>query len=75
MQLAKIATAGTEKALLADVTEKNPDASYVELLRLFKVRRSVLDLDGDFSRGRCICACCIVSAAHCPRTSARSCRT
>jgi hypothetical protein len=32
-----------EKALLADVTEKNPDASYVELLRLFKVRRSVAD--------------------------------
>jgi hypothetical protein len=41
LQLAKIATAGTEKALLADVTEKNPDASYDELLRLFKVRRSV----------------------------------
>ena len=32
-----------EKSLLADVTEKNPDASYVELLRLFKVRRSVAD--------------------------------
>ena len=43
LQLAKIAAAGkaAEKALLADVTEKNPDASYVELLRLFKVRRSV----------------------------------
>ncbi len=43
MQLAKIAAAGkaAEKALLADVTEKNPGASYVELLRLFKVRRSV----------------------------------
>jgi hypothetical protein len=40
LQLAKMATAGTEKALLADVTEKNPDASYVELLRLFKVHRS-----------------------------------
>ena len=33
----------TEKALLAGVTEKNPDASYVELRRLFKVRRSVAD--------------------------------
>jgi hypothetical protein len=42
-QLQQIATAGTEKALLADVTEKNPDASYIELLRLFKVRRSVAD--------------------------------
>ena len=32
-----------EKALLADVMEAHPDASYmpVELLRLFKVRRSV----------------------------------
>ncbi len=40
MQLALIAAAGTaaEKALLADVTAKNPDASYIELLRLFKVR-------------------------------------
>jgi hypothetical protein len=27
-----------EKALLADVTEAHPDASYIELLRLFKVR-------------------------------------
>ena len=43
MQLEQIATAGTEKALLADVTEAHPDASYVELLRLFKVRRSVAD--------------------------------
>ena len=37
-QLQQITAAGTEKALLADV-----DASYVELLRLFKVRRSVAD--------------------------------
>jgi hypothetical protein len=43
LQLAQIATAGTEKALLADVTEAHPDASYIELLRLFKVRRSVAD--------------------------------
>ena len=43
MQLAQIEAAGTEKALLADVTEKNPDASYVELLRFFKVRWSVAD--------------------------------
>jgi hypothetical protein len=45
LQLAQIAAAGNapEKALAADVTEKNPDASYVELLRLFKVRRSVGD--------------------------------
>ncbi len=43
MQLAKIAATGNEKALLADVTEAHPDASYIELLRLFKVRRSVAD--------------------------------
>ena len=45
MQLEQIAAAGNaaEKALLADVTEVHPDASYIELLRLFKVRRSVAD--------------------------------
>ena len=43
LQLAQIEAAGTEKALLADVTGRNPDASYVELLRLFRVRRSVAD--------------------------------
>jgi hypothetical protein len=41
LQLAQFAVNGNaaEKALLADVTAQNPDASYVELLRLFKVRR------------------------------------
>ncbi len=41
MQLEQIAVAGTagEKTLLANLTAKNPDASYIELLRLFKVRR------------------------------------
>ena len=45
LQLEQIAVDGNaaEKALLADVTEKNPDASYIDLLRLFKVRRSVAD--------------------------------
>ena len=43
LQLQQITATGTEKALLADVTEAHPDASYVELLRLFKVRRSVAD--------------------------------
>jgi hypothetical protein len=45
LQLEKIAAAGNaaEKSLLADVTEKNPDASYIDLLRLFKVHRSVAD--------------------------------
>ena len=43
LQLEQIAATGTEKALLADVTEAHPDASYIELLRLFKVRRSVAD--------------------------------
>ncbi len=45
MQLEQVAATGSaaEKALLADVTEAHPDASYVELLRLFKVRRSVAD--------------------------------
>ena len=56
-----------EKALLADVTEAHPDASYIDLLRLFKVRRSVAD--GHSQR-----ACCIVPAARCLRASARSCR-
>ncbi len=43
LQLGRIAAAAAEKSLLADVTAKNPDASYIELLRLFKVRRSVAD--------------------------------
>ncbi len=45
LQLEQIAAAGNaaEKALLEDVLEKTPDASYVELLRLFKVRCSVAD--------------------------------
>ena len=45
LQLERIAATGyaAEKAMLADVTEKTPDDSYIELLRLFKVRRSVAD--------------------------------
>ena len=45
LQLAQIAVNcnAAEKALLADVTEAHPDASYIELLRLFKVRRSDAD--------------------------------
>ncbi len=43
LQLAQLAAAATAKALLADVMWKNPDASYTELLRRFKVRRSVAD--------------------------------
>jgi hypothetical protein len=43
LQLRQITATGTEKALLADVTEAHPDASYIELLRLFKVRRSFAD--------------------------------
>jgi hypothetical protein len=45
LQIEQIAATGkaTEKELLADLTERNPDASYIELLRLFKVRRSVAD--------------------------------
>jgi hypothetical protein len=40
LQLAQIAVNcnAAEKALLADLTEAHPDASYIELLRLFKVR-------------------------------------
>ena len=69
LQLALIGADGTaaEKSLLADVTEKNPDASYIELLRLFKVRRSV-------AAGHSQRACCIMSASRCLRKSARSCR-
>jgi hypothetical protein len=55
LQLREITATGTEKALLADVTEAHPDASYVELLRLFKVGRSVADAHSQR-------ACCIVSA-------------
>ncbi len=43
MQLQQITAIGTEKALLAVLTVEHPDASYIELLRLFKVRRSVAD--------------------------------
>ncbi len=45
LQLEEIAVDcnAAEKALLAEVMEAHPDASYVELLRLFKVRRSVAD--------------------------------
>jgi hypothetical protein len=52
LQLAEIAVAGTaaEKALLADVTAKNPDASVIELLRRFNVRHRM----GTRS-ARCIC--------------------
>jgi hypothetical protein len=67
LQLQHITAAGTEKALLADVTEAHPDASYIELLRLFKVRCSVAD-------GHAQRACCILSAARCPQASFRSCR-
>ncbi len=44
MQLAQLAATGdaAEKALLADVTAKNPDASYIELLRL--IRRKKMEL-------------------------------
>jgi hypothetical protein len=61
LQLAQLAAAGTEKALLAEVTAKYPDASYVELLRLFKVRRSVAD--GQSLRACCIFACCALTAS------------
>ena len=67
LQLQQITATGTEKALLADVTEAHPDASYIELLRLFKVRRSVAD--GHSQR-----ACCIITAARILRASVCSCR-
>jgi hypothetical protein len=66
LQLQQITATGTEKALLADVTEKNPDASYIELLRLFKVHRSVADAHTQR-------VCCVVPAARCPRASVCSC--
>ena len=53
LQLAQIAAAGTEKALLARVTAKNPDASFIELLRLFKARCRM-----GARSARCTCACC-----------------
>ena len=45
LQLEKIAVNcnAAEKALLVDLTEAHPDVSYIELLCLFKVRRSVAD--------------------------------
>jgi hypothetical protein len=65
LQLALISADGTaaEKSLLADVTAKHPDATYIELLRLFKVRRSVPD--GHSQRACCICACCALPAHVC----------
>ena len=70
LQLEQIAVDGNaaEKALLAGVTEAHLDASYIDLLRLFKARRSVAD-------GHSCRAWCIVSASRCLRKSARSCRT
>ena len=69
LQLAQIAVNcnAAEKALLADVTEAHPDASYIDLLRLFKVRRSAADAHSQR-------ACRIVPAARCLRASARICR-
>ena len=63
LQLAQIEAAGTEKALLAVLTVEHPDASYVELLRLFKVRRSVAD--GHSQRGMLHCACFALPASIC----------
>ena len=73
LQLEQLAVAGTaaEKALLADVTEKNPDASCIERLRLFKVRRRRWALVARVASS----TGCIVSAARCSRPSARSCCT
>ena len=63
LQLEQLAVAGTaaEKALLADVTEKNPDASCIERLRLFKVRRRRWALVARVASS----TGCIVSAARC----------
>ena len=57
LQLEKVAVNcnAAEKALLANLTEAHPDASYIDLLRLFKVRRSVAD--GHSWRAWRICAC------------------
>ena len=55
MQLEQIATAGAEKALLVDVTEAHPDASYVELLRLFKARRRRWALVARMLHRACCC--------------------
>ena len=63
LQLRQITAAGTEKALLADATEAHPDASYVEQLRLFKVRRSVADAHSQ--RACSICARCALPAHMC----------
>ncbi len=56
LQIALIAAGGTaaEKALLADLRVKNPDASFIELLRRFNVRcrRSALvAIDASGARG------------------------
>jgi hypothetical protein len=68
LQLEQIAATGTEKALLAGVTEAHPDASYVELLRLFKVRRSV----ADGTRSAHIASCLLrVARAHLLTAAAR----
>ena len=68
LQLQQFAAIGTEKALLAVLTVEHPDASYIELLRLFKVRRSVAD--GHSQRGMLHRVCYDTFL----RTCARSCR-
>ena len=57
LQLAQIAVDcnAAEKALLADVTEAHPDASYVELLRLFKARRRRWALVARMLHRACCC--------------------
>ncbi len=62
LQLLQLAAAGNaaEKALLADVTEKNPDASYIELLRLFKVRRRSWAVAALVATGACRIVCAII---------------
>ena len=68
MQLAQIAVNcnAAEKALLADVTEAHPDASYVELLRLFKVRRSTRSAHAALCQLRGACANLLAAAAPDP---------
>ena len=65
LQLEKVAVNcnAAEKALLAEVAEAHPDASYIDMLRLFKARRSVAD--GHSWRACCICVCFAVPAQIC----------
>ena len=69
LQLEQAAAAGTEKALLARVTAQNPDASFIELLRLFKARCRMGARSARCTRACCHRVCGAVASAAIDRRS------